>query len=192
MSPEDFAKSFEAEANAGRRSFAEFDTDGDGSLSETERLGLFDTKTMTLGESEMIRYFDSNGDGELSEIERAEGDAVMLAKNAEVIAETEAWIAGRSAYEAERLARFDADGDGQLNLDEAYAAYLDEVDTKAIDRFRQRYDADADGSINSSDLGVFMGFYLDKDSRADANDDGTVDELDIEAFEIMMSLQADG
>jgi hypothetical protein len=181
---EKFVELFQAKA-ASRDAFVkQHDTDGDGVLSEAERAAVFAEK-IELSERDRLRYFDADKDGVLSEIEREEGEAIMAAKNAE----SASWAEAANRRLERRLARFDADGDGALNLDESYAAYLSDVQAKAAWRFRDRYDADADGSVGPPDLEAFLTLYAEKDEGADANDDGSVNERDIEAFELMMSAQ---
>ena len=102
-------------------------------------------------------------------------------------AEAAAWVEAENRRLERRLARFDTDGDGSLDLDESYAAYLSDVQAKAAWRVRERFDSDADGTIGTPDFAAFMELYGSEDARADANDDGTVNERDIESFEIMMS-----
>lgn len=153
-------------------------------LSNEERAAVF-AKKPNLSEQEMLRYFDGDGDGVLSEIERAEGEAVMSAKNAE----SASWAEAANRRLERRLARFDTDGDGSLDLDESYAAYLSDIQSKSALRFRERFDSDADGTIGAPDFEAFMELYSSEDARADANDDGVINERDIEAFTIMMTNQ---
>ncbi|WP_309399581.1 EF-hand domain-containing protein [Cerasicoccus maritimus] len=78
----------------------QFDADGDGKLSETEREAAreFHMEQMAL------RRFDADGDGALSEEERSKYEAF------------------KSEREAKMLDRFDADGDGVLSDEERQTA----------------------------------------------------------------------
>jgi Ca2+-binding EF-hand superfamily protein len=76
-----------------------FDADGDGVLSDAEKLTAKEAKK-ALGaerrEKMVLKHFDEDGDGVLSESEQAAADKAK----------------------AKRLAKFDADGDGELSREE--------------------------------------------------------------------------
>ena len=77
----------------------QFDEDGDGKLSESERKAMGEARRAKMEErrQEMIAKFDKDGDGKLNEDERAQA---MESRKAEV------------------LKRFDTDGDGTLSKEE--------------------------------------------------------------------------
>lgn len=78
----------------------QFDTDGDGKLSEEERGAAMEYRF----EQMALRRFDKDGDGQLNEKERAEAEAF------------------KAEREAKLLEKFDADGDGELSKEERAAA----------------------------------------------------------------------
>ncbi len=55
------------------------------------------------------------------------------------------------AFRADRLAKFDADGDGALSLAEYQALWLDAMRDRMVDRF-QRHDDDGDGRITADEF----------------------------------------
>jgi Ca2+-binding EF-hand superfamily protein len=74
-----------------------------------------------------------------------------------------------------RLAAFDANGDGSLNLEEYQALWLDAMRERMVDRF-QAHDDDGDGLVTTAEFGErFDGIV----SRLDDDGDGelTMDEL---------------
>ena len=79
---------------------AEYDTDGDGTLSDTEKEAMQTAikAEMEAKKAEMLDKYDSDGDGTLSETEK---DTMHEARRAEM--------------EAKLLEKFDADGDGTLS-----------------------------------------------------------------------------
>lgn len=83
-----------------------FDKDGDGKLSEEEKVEL--RKNMSERGRKLppllMKKFDKDGDGELNQEEKAEARKVMEARRKEMIEE------------------FDKDGDGKLNDEERKAA----------------------------------------------------------------------
>ena len=90
------------------RRLAEFDTDGDGELSDAER----EVAREALIERSISRHpeeYDTNGDGELSEAER---EVARDAKRARM-----------GERRARALEKFDADGDGRLSEEERRAAF---------------------------------------------------------------------
>ena len=74
-----------------------------------------------------------------------------------------------------RLAEFDADGDGSLNLEEYQALWVEAMREHMVDRF-QAHDDDGDGLVTAEEFGArFEGMI----SRLDDDGDGAVtrDEL---------------
>jgi len=74
-----------------------------------------------------------------------------------------------------RLEEFDADGDGNLSLEEYQALWLDAMRERMVDRF-QAHDDDGDGLVTAAEFGEPFDRIV---SRFDVNDDGelTRDEL---------------
>jgi Ca2+-binding EF-hand superfamily protein len=114
----------------------EFDTDGDGFLSDLEKLAM----GVQL-KNEWMSEHDLDGDGEMS---------------------PEEWRAFRqsrfekSARGQELMRQFDLDGDGQLNAEEQAA--LDAHNAQVSEQKRQtmldQYDADGDGQISNEERRV--------------------------------------
>ncbi|OGK05261.1 MAG: hypothetical protein A2W80_07030 [Candidatus Riflebacteria bacterium GWC2_50_8] len=77
-----------------------FDTDGDGSLSDTEKAAMQTAMKaeMEAKKAEMLTKFDTDGDGSLSDTER---QAMQTARKADM--------------QAKMLEKFDTDGDGTLS-----------------------------------------------------------------------------
>lgn len=74
----------------------------------------------------------------------------------------------------ERLAKFDADGDGALTLDEYQALWVDAMRERMVDRF-QAHDDDGDGKVTMEEFNErFAGMV----ARMDANGDGVIDDAD--------------
>lgn len=101
----------------------------------------------------MLETYDSNEDGKLTQ---AEIDAVR----------------------AERLAKFDSDGDGQLNLQEYEALWLDAMRERMVDRF-QRHDDDGDGQVTVEEFGERFSRMV---ARQDRNGDGAISREDFRRF----------
>jgi len=98
----------------------------------------------------LFEAFDANQDGRLTQ---AEVDQARQAK----------------------LAEFDADGDGSLDLEEYQALWLDAMRERMVDQF-QAHDDDGDGVVTAEEFGErFSGIV----SRLDDDGDGevTMDEL---------------
>jgi hypothetical protein len=109
----------------------DFDSDGDGALSEEEILAAREARKAAI-----LAQHDGDGDGELSDEERAAARearaAEREARHAERVAQHDTdndgelseaeRAAARAAREAERLAEFDADGSGDLDEEENAAA----------------------------------------------------------------------
>lgn len=116
----------------------QFDTDGDGTLSETEREAAKQAKK---GESrrqggrndeirqKMLERFDADGDGKLTGDERQQAREAMQQKR--------------------MLRRFDRDGDGQLNATEQAEAEAFRAEREA--QILEQFDADGDGILSDEE-----------------------------------------
>lgn len=114
---------------------AEFDKDGDGKLSETERAAL--RAAIEAKRLEFIAKYDANKDGVLDAAERAKAKADLEAQRA-----------------AERTAKFttiDKDGNGKLTLAELGAS-LPDLSAERVAAVFKRFDADADGVISLAEF----------------------------------------
>jgi len=105
---------------------AEWDTDGDGELSDDERKAMQDSYRRRAEDArqEYLKKWDTDGNGELSDEERQ---------------------ASRDEYRRrseERQKAADTDGDGRVSADE-WRAYREAIEKK--------YDADGDGQLNSEE-----------------------------------------
>lgn len=79
-----------------------------------------------------------------------------------------------NAFRSERLAEFDADGNGSLNLEEYQALWLDAYRDRMVDNF-QRHDDDGDGSVTVAEFGEEQARLVQK---MDRNDDGVINAED--------------
>jgi len=73
-------------------------------------------------------------------------------------------------FRAARLAEFDTDGDGNLNLDEYQALWLDAYRKRMVDNF-QRHDDDGDGIVTVEEFSEDQSGMV---ARLDSNDDGVL------------------
>jgi len=186
----------------------EYDTDGDGELSDEERAAAVADRR-----AEILAEYDVDGDGELSDDERAaarEGrQAEREARRAERLAAIDTDGDGeisdeeREAARAARLAEYDTDGDGELSDEEKAAARAARCDSgemteeeEALDVALEalafsldfiRGDMNQDGITDLSDP-IFVLSFLFHGGRtpvcldaADANDDGELDISDATA-----------
>ena len=80
----------------------------------------------------------------------------------------------RGALE-DRLAEFDADDDGSLNLEEYQALWLDAMRERMVDRF-QAHDDDGDAIVTVEEFGERYGSMV---RRVDRNDDGQITQDDL-------------
>jgi Ca2+-binding EF-hand superfamily protein len=113
------------------RMLKEFDTDGDGKLSEQERANAKETvKTlMEKRKQAMLDKVDKDGDGQVSEEEKAAAKDALKAK--------------AEARRKAMLEKYDADGDG--TLDEAERKTMLETERKAL---VEKFDKDGDGKLS--------------------------------------------
>ncbi len=215
MSPEDWATRW-AERRARRREWmSRFDTDGDGRISEAEREAMR-AEMIARREEFMLRRmtarFDADGDGVLSDDERAEAEAELAVRRAEqrarmlerfdtdgdgTLSDRERQTmrdrfggrGGRGGRDAdpETVAKYDADGDGELDLDESYEAYLDQFRARQERLFVRRYDTDGDGAVDTGDFETFLMQFRAEEPAADINEDGVIDQRDVERFRDLMT-----
>jgi Ca2+-binding EF-hand superfamily protein len=143
----------------------EFDTDGDGILSEEERQAMREAMR-----AEMLARFDLDGDGELSREERnaarrarfedsERGQQLMrqfdLDGNGVLDDEEQAAMdahqqAEREARRAEQIAQYDLDGDGELSREERQDQREEQRGRweGVMDDARQEFDRDGDGQLS--------------------------------------------
>jgi len=117
---------------------ADFDADGDGKLSDTEKKSADqELKAMAaVREKMMIQKYDADGDGKLSSDEKA-----AMKKDREVMS---------GKRDAKALELYDADKDGKLS-DAEIAAWQKQrtADRKAL---VEKYDANKDGVLDETEL----------------------------------------
>jgi Ca2+-binding EF-hand superfamily protein len=101
------------------------------------------------GGDRLFEQFDANGDGLITQ---AEIDQVL----------------------GDRLASFDQNNDGSLNLEEYQALWLDAMRERMVDRF-QAHDDDGDATVTVEE---FVGSYSSMVRRLDNNDDGQLTRED--------------
>jgi Ca2+-binding EF-hand superfamily protein len=101
------------------------------------------------GGDRLFEQFDANGDGLITQ---AEIDQVL----------------------GDRLASFDQNNDGSLNLEEYQALWLDAMRERMVDRF-QAHDDDGDATVTVEE---FVGSYSSMVRRLDSNDDGQLTRED--------------
>lgn len=77
-------------------------------------------------------------------------------------------------FRADRLAEFDADGNGTLDLDEYQALWLDAYRERMVDNF-QRHDDNGDGIITVEEFGEDQAGMV---ARMDSNEDGVLTQED--------------
>jgi Ca2+-binding EF-hand superfamily protein len=100
----------------------------------------------------MFQLFDADDDGRIT---RGEIDAAL----------------------DDRRSRFDADGDGALNLEEFQPAWLEVTRPRMVDRF-QALDADGDGVVTDGELAAQVDRVM---ARADVDGDGAIGPDDRQA-----------
>ena len=95
------------------------------------------------GNSNLLETFDANNDGQLTQAEI-------------------------DSFRAERLAKFDTDGNGTLSLQEYEALWLDAYRERMVDEF-QRHDDDGNSLVTTEE---FSDPFANMVTRMDRNDDG--------------------
>ncbi|HHN78753.1 MAG TPA: hypothetical protein ENK11_08810 [Phycisphaerales bacterium] len=209
MSPEDWAKRWTDRQSRRRAWMTRFDTDGDGQISESEREAMR-AEMIARREEFMLRRmtdrFDADGDGVLNDDERAEAEAELAVRRAErrarilerfdtdgdgTISDQERQsMRGRFGVRdvgPEAVARYDANGDGELDLDESYDAYLDRFRAMQARVFVRRYDTGGDGAVDTGDFEAFLTQFRAEEPGADINEDGVIDQRDVERFRDLMT-----
>jgi len=96
-----------------------------------------------------LNLYDADRDGTLSRVETESG-------------------------RADDFARFDADGDGALSLDEYRGLWLETMNARMVDRF-QFFDEDGDAAITADEFTTPVSYML---NFMDRNEDGMIDEMD--------------
>ncbi len=154
----------------GQDMMRKFDADGDGILNAEEEIALR-ANIAELEEQkrlEELAQLDTNNDGEISEPER------------EVQREQQRqWWANAKESAVEN---HDADGDGELNIEESQNAWDAWIAQQSITDFINRYDANNDGSMGAGDYSEFISNYSNGDLAADVNRDGVINLLDLNAY----------
>lgn len=211
MSAEDWAKRWVERQSRRKEWMDRFDTDGDGQISDAEREAMRAEMRARRDEfmlRRMTSRFDADGDGVLSDAERVEAEAELAVRRAEREARmTERFDTDGDGKlsDSERRAirdqfgpsgrgggrdtvsRYDANGDGELDLDESYEAYLDQFRARQERLFIRRYDTGDDGTVDAGDLEAFLTTYREKEPTADINEDGVIDQHDVERFRDLMA-----
>ena len=79
-------------------------------------------------------------------------------------------------FRADRLAKFDVDGNGELSLEEYEALWLDAMRERMVDAF-QRHDDDGNGQVTAEEFGERFSRIV---AMRDRNDDGVLSLDDLE------------
>lgn len=193
---------------------ARFDLDGDGELNEEERQAMREAmraEREAQRERWLLERYDKNGDGVLSDDERAQADAerdemrrrmeeLEAQRQARLLAEFDADGDGvlspdeqRTARQAQRewaeaqraelFARFETDENGRLTADGRTKLRETMRDVMNDFQFVSRFDADGDGLVTANDVQGYLDSFYAQDRRADVNNDGFVDEVDLADFQ---------
>lgn len=114
---------------------AEYDTDSDGTLSDSEKEAMQTAikAEMAAKKAEMLAKYDSDGDGALSDTEK---ETMHEAHKAEM--------------EAKLLEKFDTDGDGKLSETEKKAMH-EARKTEMQSQMLKRFDTDGDGTLSDTE-----------------------------------------
>jgi len=117
---------------------AEYDTDGDGALSDSERetMQAAIKAEMETKKAEMLTKYDTDGDGKLSETEKK---AMHEARKAEM-----------EAKKAAMEAKYDADGNGTLSDTEKQAMH-EARKTEMQSQVLKKFDTDGDGTLSDTE-----------------------------------------
>jgi len=140
----------------------QFDTDGDGELSDAERQAARAQWEARAGEGRqvMMRRYDKDGDGELSESERQAARAEIGQL--------------RDQIRERIMPQYDLDGNGELNDQEreaagpAFRAEYERIRTVAT------LDLDGSGDVDATELARAVLAVGDGDATMDLNRDGEV------------------
>jgi len=150
---------------------ARHDADGDGQLSRDERRAMWQARAEQR-RKEVLAKHDANKDGELDEAERKAFFQEMR----------DGWL----------LRRFDRDGDGELNEDEAAAAKQAEERfekqrqewARLREEMLKKHDADGDGRLEGEERGAAWADVRRQwgERSFDADGDGRLDERELAAM----------
>lgn len=194
-----------------QRMLPRFDLDGDGVLNDAERKAAEEAlEAMRIErEARFMARFDLDGDGVLSDSERAAMQASFERGPRDGGNRGPGGPGGpggewggfggppaggdwfgqggvQTRVAPQMLERYDLDGDGVLNMDESYEAYLDQFEVREQRMFLRRYDTTGDGQVGPADLEAFLVRFRDSDMHADVNGDGVLDQRDVERFRDLM------
>jgi Ca2+-binding EF-hand superfamily protein len=139
--------------------FAKVDTDGSGSVSQTELSTMLDDvskKTGTnLGDSkELFSKMDSNADGQLSSAELDAGMKALMPSPSTMEFAQSHTLGGSNNSQEDHFAKVDTDGDGAVSKDE-FQALSDKIkaDTgKDANQDFSRLDTDGDGQLSKTEF----------------------------------------
>jgi Ca2+-binding EF-hand superfamily protein len=133
------------------RGFDQYDTDGDGRLSDEERTAARDKR-----HKQRLEEFDADGDGEISQAEKSAAHKTRTRRYLENFDEdgdgnlSEAEMrAARGTRREHRIEKFDTDADGKLSEEERRAAQEKHSNRKT--RGLERFDADGDGKLTGEE-----------------------------------------
>jgi len=153
----------------------QFDTDGDGTLSDAERQAAREARR-----AELLEKYDADDDGTLSDAERAAAvEAGDLPRHRDRRHHRHGRFGGRllGPCPAEFLAAHDTDGDGTLSDAERQVA---REARKA--EFLGKYDADDDGTLSDEEReAAHAGRQAEVLEKYDTDDDGTLSDAEREA-----------
>jgi Ca2+-binding EF-hand superfamily protein len=143
----------------------QYDADGDGALSESER----QTAVAAWREqwrTRMLERYDADGDGQLSDDERRSAADAFANRTGEGAQAQDAEAQGRPGGAGDFQARialqlFDRDGDGELSQDEQATADRFRRDiTRTFEQLRrQAMDADGDGQVSDEERQTYMAHW---------------------------------
>jgi Ca2+-binding EF-hand superfamily protein len=120
-----------------------FDTNGDGQIDALEEVTQMDRMSengLRRAEKQIARAMDRNGDGTIDEQEQRLVDQATRSMRENI-----------DAVQAQRLRKYDADGDGRLSLHEAqqFKAARTARMQRMQDFFSERFDLDGSGRMDS-------------------------------------------
>ncbi len=168
----------EREAMRDRWLLDRYDKDGDGVLSDEERAlaeaereeGRERMRALEADrQAALLAAFDADGDGVLSE---AESRAARQAHRE--------W---GEQMRADMMARYETDENGRFTPDAMAKLRENMRDVMSDFRFVSQFDANGDGFVTASDMPSFLDAFYNQDRKADINNDGFIDEIDLAEFQ---------